>query len=449
MTTGGAPHPRVSGVLGTPSVSADFNDALEWLYGFSDMERGVGWNARSNPHLEWNLRRTRVLLDLAGAPDRTMICVLVAGTKGKGSTATMLARILSASGIQAGLYTKPHLQSYRERIRVDGVAIEEAAFAQAVDLVRPLVQELGRRLPSGGAPTTFELTTVVALSHFAARGCRVAVVEVGLGGRLDATNAVDPHVSVITSISHDHTRLLGSRLSQIASEKAGVLRPGRVAILAPQDASVRATLLRRCAALAAEAREIRTPSSRTVPRDALALRGDHQRVNAAVALAAAGALREHGVAVRTDPLAPLRDLRIPGRFEIVPGEPVTILDGAHNDGSAIALARALEREYPRRRVRLVIGVMADKDARAVVKPLLERASAVFATRPPGSRGLDARTLARLVRGVGVTAIDEPADAVAAARSSATRGEVVCVTGSLALVGRTRDVLGLPIAERLW
>ena len=446
MTTGGSPH---LGVLGIPPVSADFARALEWLYSFSDMERGVGWNARSNPRLEWNLRRTRVLLDLGDAPDRTMICVLVAGTKGKGSTATMLARILSASGIRAGLYTKPHLQSYRERIRVDGVAIDDAAFARAVDALRPLVPELGRHLPSGGAPTTFELTTVLALAHFTARGCRVAVVEVGLGGRLDATNAVDPHVSVITPISHDHTKLLGNRLSQIALEKAGVLRPGRVAILAPQAASVRATLLRQCAALAAEAREIRTPSLQAVPRDALALRGDHQRVNAAVAIAAFGALGEHGLAQRGDALGALRDLRVPGRFEVVPGEPVTILDGAHNDGSAAALARALVREYPRRRVRLVIGVMEDKDARAVIHPLLERASAVFATRPPGPRGLAAAKLARLVRGVRVTVVDDPADAIAAARSSAARGEIVCVTGSLALVGRARDVLGLPISERLW
>ena len=378
-----------------------------------------------------------------------MICVLVAGTKGKGSTATMLARILSASGIRAGLYTKPHLQSYRERIRVDGVAIDDAAFARAVDALRPLVPELGRHLPSGGAPTTFELTTVLALAHFTARGCRVAVVEVGLGGRLDATNAVDPHVSVITPISHDHTKLLGNRLSQIALEKAGVLRPGRVAILAPQAASVRATLLRQCAALAAEAREVHTPSLQAVPRDALALRGDHQRVNAAVAIAAFQALGEHGLAQRGDALGALRDLRVPGRFEVVPGEPVTILDGAHNDGSAAALARALEREYPRRRVRLVIGVMEDKDARAVIRPLLERASAVFATRPPGPRGLAAAKLVRLVRGVRVTVVDDPAEAIAAARSSAARGEIVCVTGSLALVGRARDVLGLPISERLW
>jgi dihydrofolate synthase/folylpolyglutamate synthase len=136
-------------------------------------------------------------------------------------------------------------------------------------------------------------------------------------------------------------------------------------------------------------------------------------------------------------------------LEVVPGEPLTVLDGAHNDGSAAALASALAREYPRRRVRMVIGVMQDKDARAVVRPLLGHASAVFVTRPPGPRGLEAAQLARLVRGVTVTVVDDPADAITAARSSATRGEVVCVTGSLALVGRARDVLGLPIAERLW
>jgi dihydrofolate synthase/folylpolyglutamate synthase len=186
-----------------------------------------------------------------------------------------------------------------------------------------------------------------------------------------------------------------------------------------------------------------------MPRDALELRGDHQRVNAAAAIAAAGALAEHGVHVSDAAVDALRDLRVPGRFEVVPGEPVTILDGAHNDGSAAALARTLEREFPRRPVRLVIGVMKDKDARAVIKPLLQRASAVFATRPPGPRGLEASQLARLVRGVEVTAIEDPAEALKAARASARRGEVVCVTGSLALVGLARDVLGLPVAERLW
>ncbi len=391
-----------------------------------------------------------MLLDLADAPDRRMMCVLVAGTKGKGSTAAMLARIVSASGVRAGLYTKPHLQTYRERIRVDGRAIDEPAFARGVAEVRPLVSALAQRIPDAGSPTTFELTTVLALAHFAAEGCRVAIVEVGLGGRLDATNAVDPHVSVITPISHDHTKILGTRLGDIAIEKAGVLRPGRVAILSPQPATARAALLGECRRRGAEPREVRPLSTRLVPRDALALRGEHQRVNAAAAIAAAEALAEHGLPLRRDAIASaLGDIRWPGRFELVPGEPVTVLDGAHNDGSAAALAHALARELPGRRVRFVIGVMRDKDARAVVHPLLGRAAAVFVTRAPGVRGLAARELARLVRGVPVTVLEEPADAIASARASAHPGEVVCVTGSLALVGRARDVLGLPVSERLW
>src|SRR5439155_1252822 len=217
-----------------------------------------------------------------------MTCVLVAGTKGKGSTAAMIAALLSASGVRAGLATKPHLQTYRERIRVDGGAISESAFAARVAALRarigvpiPLPREVG-------LPTTFELTTALAVAHFAAEGCTVAVLEVGLGGRYDATNACDPHVSVVMSISHDHTAELGT-----------------------------------------------SPS---------------------------------------------------------------VLDVAHNDGSALALAAALRGEFPRRRVHLVLGIMRDKDARAVLRPLLPLAARIEVTRPRGPRGLDAAELARGIRG---------------------------------------------------
>ncbi|MDQ2952733.1 MAG: Mur ligase family protein, partial [Chloroflexota bacterium] len=221
--------------------------ALSWLLSFSDPSRGVGWNTASRGGLEWNLRRTRVLLDLAGSPDRALKVVLVAGTKGKGSTAALLASVLAASGVKAGLSTKPHLQSFRERIRVDGVAISEPALAEGIDRLRPLVHELARLLPEGGSPTTFELTTVLALAHYAAERCVVAVIEVGLGGRFDATNATDPHVSVITPISHDHTKELGSGLGRIAGEKAGIIRPGRRALVAPQPAAAQAAIVTACA----------------------------------------------------------------------------------------------------------------------------------------------------------------------------------------------------------
>jgi dihydrofolate synthase / folylpolyglutamate synthase len=423
---------------------------LDWLLGFSDAARGVGWNKRSNPSLEWNLRRTRVLLDLLGRPDRQLVVVLVAGTKGKGSTAALLASLLAASGVRAGLFTKPHLQSYRERVRVDGEAISAADLdARIVDL-RPHVATLRRLLPDAGQPTTFELTTALAFAHFAASGCAVAVVEVGLGGRFDATNATDPHVSVITPISHDHMRELGTSVRQIALEKSGILRPGRVAVLARQTAAVATVLRRAAASLAAVPREVAPLSAAVATRHGLALRGAHQRQNAAVAIAAARALAEHGIAFREEAIGRgLRQLRWPGRFEVVPGRPAVVLDGAHNDGSAEALAAALRAEAPRRRVRLIVGMMRDKDARAVARALAPVASAVYATRPASARAAAPAAIARLYRRVPSRAFDDLGSALSAARADAAPDEMLCVTGSLALVGQARELLGLPVSERLW
>src|SRR5215831_15830184 len=163
-------------------------EPVEWLFSLADQERGVGWNPRASPDSQWKLGRTRALLDLAGAPDRRLRVVLVAGTKGKGSTCAMLASILGAAGARCGLYTKPHLQTYRERVRVDGVALSPEQFAEEIDRLR----ELAAVLPSeAGEPTTFEVTTALALDYFAREQCQLAVVEVGLGGRLDATNATE------------------------------------------------------------------------------------------------------------------------------------------------------------------------------------------------------------------------------------------------------------------
>jgi dihydrofolate synthase/folylpolyglutamate synthase len=423
---------------------------LDWLLSFSDTTRGVGWNARSKPALEWNLRRTRVLLDLLGAPDRRLVVVLVAGTKGKGSTAALLASLLAASGIRAGLFTKPHLQTYRERIRVDGEVISNADLEKGIAELRPHVGALRRLLRAAGQPTTFELTVALALAHFAAAGCAVAVVEVGLGGRFDATNTTDPHISVITPISRDHMRELGTSLRQIASEKAGVLRPGRVAILARQSAAVTAVLRRAAESLGAVRREVAPLPAAAASGYGLALRGPHQRQNAALAIAASRALGEHGVPFRDGAIRRgLRQLRWPGRFEIVPGRPPLVLDGAHNDGSAEALAVAIRAELHGRRVRLIIGMMRDKDARAVARALAPIASAVYATRPDSPRAAEPAAVARSFHRVPVRAFNDLRSALDAARADARPDETLCVTGSLALVGEARDLLGLPVPERLW
>ena len=328
--------------------------ALDWLYGLADQERGVGWNPRASPDSQWKLGRTRALLDLAGAPDRSLRIALVAGTNGKGSTCAMLASILGAAGVRCGLYTQPHLQSYVERIRVDGQAIQPEAFAAAVERFKSLVA----RLPAAaGEPTTFEVTTALALDHFAAEGCEVAVVEVGLGGRLDATNATEPSVSVIASIGHDHMAVLGKTLASIASEKAGILRADRPAVLAEQRPAAMRALRKACRDLGVECQVV-------PPLDVeLAQLGAHQRQNAALAVAAA-----------------------------------RILCPELND-SAVT-----------------------------------------------------QGLARVCQRLGAAAQPEPhlATALEAACQSASQtGGVVCVTGSLLLVGQARSILGLEAPLRLW
>ncbi|MGI9148288.1 MAG: bifunctional folylpolyglutamate synthase/dihydrofolate synthase [Chloroflexota bacterium] len=436
----------------------DGSEALRWLFSLADQERGVGWNPRASPEAQWRLGRTRALLDIAGAPDARLRIALVAGSKGKGSTCAMLASILGAAGTRCGLYTKPHLQSYRERIRIDGQAIPPRAFEAAVGRMQPHVATLRQDFPDAGEPTTFEVTTAVALDEFARRGCEVAVVEVGLGGRLDATNAVEPTASVITPISYDHTAILGRTLGAIAREKAGILRRGRPAIVASQRPAAMRALARACGEVGA-ACQVVGPFE---PARELALIGAHQQQNAALAVAAA-----HVIA-RVDDEAIERGLsRVhwPGRFEVLGGIPPVILDGAHNGASAEALAATLVAFAAGRPVLLVVGINRDKDARAVLRPLLPIAHAVWTTQARHNpRALPATDLGRLVarsprarrprskdtqlRETNVRA--EMGSALEAASAAAIRdGGVVCVTGSLLLVGQARASLGLPAPEQLW
>jgi dihydrofolate synthase / folylpolyglutamate synthase len=475
--------------------------ALAWLYSLADQERGVGWNPRASPDEQWKLGRTRALLDLAGAPDRSLRIALVAGTKGKGSTCAMLASILGAAGVRCGLFTKPHLQSYRERIRIDGTAITSRAFA---DAVRRLQSHVAHLPGEAGEPTTFEVTTALALDEFARQGCHMAVVEVGLGGRLDATNATEPFVSVITSISYDHTAILGRTLGAIALEKAGILRAGRPGLLAEQRPAAMHALRQACRTTGADCHVVKPV------RRELALAGTHQWQNAGLAVVAARLMADvDDEAVERG----LQRLRWPGRFEVVDPEALqaaitrreevsapgdmhglraamarperlsalgkefgggvaVVLDGAHNDASAEALANTLRTFAAGRPIHLVIGINRDKDARAVLRPLLPLAASVWATQTADNpRALPAVDLGRLCACLGVTAQVE-ADvagavgrAVVAAQVSASahratpaagdgvsadgQGGVVCITGSLMLVGQARATLGLPVPERLW
>ncbi|HEV2439063.1 MAG TPA: folylpolyglutamate synthase/dihydrofolate synthase family protein [bacterium] len=436
------------------------------------------------PYHELKVSRMRALLDRLRAPEAGLRSVLVAGTKGKGSTVVMLAGILRAAGLRVGLTVKPHLVDYRERIQIDGRLITRAALTRLVDEVRPAV-EAGRADP-WGPPTYVETTVAMALLAFRRARVDVAVIEVGIGGRLDATNTADPVVSVITPVSYDHTELLGHTLTEIAREKAGIVRPGRPVVSAPQPAEAEAVI-------DAAARNAGSPLI-LVGRDVLCdvvsstldgvvariqgrrgaydveipLLGRHQAVNAATAVAAAEALVPSGhpwsapqaqgppaasqppageMGSRPGPAADavragIAGVRWPARVELMARRPYTIIDVGHNPASMAALCATLQELLGGRRLVVAFGMLATKDYKAVTALLAPLAAAVVTTTPDNPHALPAADLAAEVRRYmpHVEAVDDRRAAVARARRLAGPDDVLVVTGSFYFVGEARGWL---------
>ncbi len=389
----------------------------------------------------------RGLLKRLGNPQDRFRSLLVGGTNGKGSIAATLAAVLHAAGYRVGLYTSPHLVDFRERIRVDGVQITE-------DALRRLIRQV--RGAGGGPVTYFEFATALAFLHFARSRVEWAVLEVGMGGRLDATNVVRPELSVISNIAIDHAEFLGPRLADIAREKAGIIRRGGVCVTAVKQASARAVIEGVCrerkARLLRVGREIRIRAGRNNLFDircpglelkdlATALKGPHQRENAACALGAVGILRGRGVAIGDEAVRKgLSSVRWEGRLEVVHERPTVLLDGAHNPAGAAALRRALA-EFRYRRLLLVLGILADKDWRSMVRRLVLPAQQVIMTRPPEERALPPEVLAAEAKryGRGAEVEENPRKAVRKALAAAGRDDLVCVAGSLYLVGAVRPL----------
>jgi dihydrofolate synthase/folylpolyglutamate synthase len=389
----------------------------------------------------------RRLLGRLENPQQRYRSLLVGGTNGKGSIAATLSAVLQAAGYRVGLYTSPHLVDFRERIRVDGAMIPEEILCQRIGQVRRANRE---------GVTYFEFATALAFLHFARCRVDVAVLEVGMGGRLDATNVVRPELSVISNIALDHAEFLGSRLEDIALEKAGIVRRGGVCITAATQAPVLNVLETVCrqrkAQLLRVGREIRLRARRGGLFDfrspgmegknlALALKGPHQRENAACALGALGVLRGKGFDIGDEAVRKgLSAVRWEGRLEIVAEAPMVLLDGAHNAAGAAALKRALG-GFEYRRLILVLGILADKDWRGMIRRLAPLAHRVILTRPPEERALAPEALAaEAMRWSGsVDAVREPREAVRRALEAAGRDDLVCVAGSLYLVGAVRPL----------
>jgi len=404
------------------------------------------------------LRRVEALLTRLGSPHQAFRSVLIAGTKGKGSTAAMMASVLQAAGIRVGLYTKPHLVDYRERVRVDGILISpEELVATVADLV-PHIEAMAQT--PDGPPSYFEASVAVAFTYFAARRVDLALVEVGLGGRLDATNIADPVLSVITPVSYDHMHVLGTTLEAIAREKAGIVRREGLVISAPQAPEALAAIIETCARERAELRlvhermrwqqeggslheqafTLRSPV-RDYGRLRLPLIGVHQVINAATAVAALEGLSERGLAVDAQAVrAGLAAVSWPARVEVIAERPYVVVDVAHNPASLAALRQTLETVFPGRRIILVFAMVATHDHHAGTSLIAPIADTAIVTTPLHLKPLPAAVLAQEVRRYvsQVEVIENREAAAARALELAGPDDVVVVTGSFFLVGEVRE-----------
>jgi dihydrofolate synthase / folylpolyglutamate synthase len=383
--------------------------------------------------VELSLDRIERVLERLGHPEQRLgVRVLVGGTNGKGSTAAFTAAIATAAGYRTGLYTSPHLSRFAERFRVGGAEIDDDTLVAAADAVAG----------AGGAELTFfEQVTAMAVWAFARLGVEVGVFEVGLGGRLDATNALDPHAAAITGVALDHEDWLGPGLERIATEKAGIARAGRPLVIgAAGEPEGLALLVERARVIGAEARVIGAADLAAVQGLALGLPGAHQRANAACALAlveAAGLVA--GEQARRRGLA---RAELPGRFETVALTPRVLVDGAHNPHAARTLAGVIA-GLPVGRLVLVVGVSADKDVAGVLAPLLPLAAALVATRSRNPRAIAPAEIAAVARtlrpGLDARVCPDLPSALAAARALAGPDDTLLCAGSLFLVGEVREL----------
>lgn len=453
-----------------------YQQALDYIHNFDDPYLAA---LRDHGKQTWGLDGVRALLARLGDPHLAYPTIHVAGTKGKGSTCAFIARGLMESSLKTGLYISPHLQDWRERIQINGAPIGKAALARLVEDAQPHLE---------GAPlSTFEVATALALWHFARERCDAAVIEVGLGGRLDATSVVDPIVAVITSLSLDHTQLLGNTLAEIAAEKAAIIKPRTPVVSAPQEPEALAVVETRAQAqgsrlvlvgrdwhyevikAAWEGADALIGGDGGMQNYHVGLPGLFQVENATVALAALHEVRQAGLPVtEAGCSAGLAQIHWPGRMERVSRQPTVVLDGAHNPYSVRRLVESLELllEEEGRTVRptFVFGCMADKDIAGMLEALLPAARRVILTQanmaraaaPPDllARALEVADRARDSGAAWLTYLDlstapTVAEALRAALTALGSDDVLCVTGSLAVVGEARSILiGEEIKEEI-
>ncbi|MCY3895324.1 MAG: Mur ligase family protein [Chloroflexi bacterium] len=437
-----------------------YADALGWLYGYADFERDAGIGG--GPPFERGLQRTARLLDVLGNPHAGLRIVHVAGSKGKGSVCALVASAAEAAGLRSGLYTQPHLHSFRERFQIDGRPIDQKAFVHLVERLQVAVERT--RGETSGLPTTFEISTAMALAWFRMEGVDLAVLEVGLGGRLDATNAVTPDVTAVSTIVREHTRLLGDTLPEIAREKAAIAKPAVPMLVSDQSPDVLNAIRHVAEDAGADVRVApalqtepgacwRDDRATTVARDPhsgdalpLGLAGPHQARNAGLAYAICRALGDRGVAIPRDAIrAGFGAVRWPGRLELVGRDPPVVVDGAHTAEAVDVVVTTLRQQLDMRCGPVIFGALRDKSVRRMTEALRPFATELIVIEPGHPRGLKAGDALGQVHHVANAATaPDAAAALARAREIVSPGQAVLATGSLAVAADVRAAAGIPV-----
>jgi dihydrofolate synthase/folylpolyglutamate synthase len=450
----------------TASGINNFNKALRFLSSLNDFERLriVRYTTQN-----FDLDRMRNLLKKLGNPQEKFKSVHVAGTKGKGSTCAMIASMLQSCGHKTGLYTSPHLVDIRERISVDGHLISHADFTRLVRQIAPLVE---RMKPT---PTYFDVLTAIAFKYFAEQGVALAVVETGLGGRLDSTNVIKPEVTAITSISKDHMAQLGSTLDRIAEEKAGIFKAGVPALTVLQPPEVESTLKRVAEKVGSpfdiagktiefsyrfESSRMLGPHNRvclTTPNSkfehlAVPLMGEHQAINCGLALSVIDRLKSRGIAINdAKAMEGLAKSSIAGRMEMVSTTPRIIVDGAHNAASLDAMMRGIGQYIPYDSMVVIFGCCADKDVPGMLERITSGADKVIFTPVDSIRSSNpAELAARYVELYGKMAqvASSLEEALGIAYRAVTKEDLICITGSFYLVGTAKKYFAAKNAAAL-
>lgn len=425
---------------------SSYQESIDYLYGLQ--KYGI----------KFGLNRTESILARLGNPQNQLRCIHIGGTNGKGSTAAILSGILKEHGYRVGLYTSPHLVRFTERFRINDEEVSAKRIIEVFDQIREVLDE---REP----PTFFEVVTAMGFLYFAQEKVDWAIIEVGMGGRLDSTNVMRPHVSVITNVAMDHQEFLGNTLSAIAREKAGIIKEGVPVVTGARQAAVQgifkvtaAKLNAPLFRLGAEFRIRRDVGGESFRYQGLKHRwsglrvnlvGHHQLLNASLALAALEILEKQGSLV-LDLEAVRRGLlqaRWPARLEVLQRDPLIVLDGAHNAPGAEALRDALKHSFSYKNLHLVLGIMRDKDLRGILRRLLPLAQTAIFTQPRYYRSADPDTLRRLARPYiqKCYVIPDAASAIRQAKLLAGPDDLICICGSLYFAGEVKELFGeLPL-----